>query len=562
MGRIMRRAVLAGTTCVVVVAAWIAFAPGASVGSLGQVAFPPTAGTAAATWASVPLAPAECGVAERFVRHELDHVTQASDAPARLFDSNGSGVAADDLDGDGLADIVLGNLEGPNTILWNEGGWQFTAESMQDRSTRTVQLVDVDADGALDIVTTHRGSGVAVFRNLGNRRFEQMPMRGVSQPAYSMAWGDLDQDGDLDLVTGSYDAELDQRLRSTFLFGGGAGIFAYRNDDNRYTSERLAEDSQALATALLDLDHDGALDIVVGNDFAMHDMVWGNDGSGVFAPADPFRRIAAHTMSIDAGDIDGDGIEEIFATDMQPVSTDTEVLAEWLPLMATMEELDNPGDVQRIRNVLQVSRGDGTYDEAADSAGIEAAGWAWSARFGDLDNDADLDLHVVNGMIAAETFAYLEGAEIVEPNVTFANRGNGTFSMETWGLDALESGRGSILVDLDNDGALDVVVNNLDSPSVAFENQSCSGEAIEVSLRQASSGNTHAIGSTVAVVTGDERQVRNVRSGGGYLSGSPTTVHVGIGDNTPEHIEIRWPDGMTTVIDDVLPGRLYEVLRS
>jgi hypothetical protein len=559
----MRRqtALMTGGALLGTAALWAVLVSSSGVGSAGAAEPTPTLGQASATWATSDLAPRSCA-ADGFIRHELAHATRASDAPARLFDSNGSGVAADDLDGDGLADIVLGNLEGSNTILWNEGDFTFTAEPMRDRSTRTVQLVDVDADGRLDIVTTHRGAGVAVFRNHGDRSFEQILIRGVNQPAYSMAWGDLDLDGDLDLVTGSYDAELDQQLRSTFLFSDGAGIFRYLDTGDRYEAERLVEDSQALVTALLDLDHDGLLDVVVGNDFAMHDMAWGNQGDGVLTPIEPFDRMAAHTMSIDAGDIDGDGIDEIFSTDMKPASTSVEVMSEWLPLMATMDDLDNPADAQRIRNVLQVDQGDGTFKESGERAALDSAGWAWSARFGDLDNDADLDLYVVNGMIAAETFAYLDGAEIVEPNMTFVNHGDGTFGTESWGLDALDSGRGSVLVDLDNNGALDVVVNNLDSPAVAFENHKCGGAAIEFALRQPDSGNTHAIGATVTVVAGDRRLVRTVRSGGGYLSGSPTTLHIGLGDRTAERVEIRWPDGATTTIDAPRSDSLYEVTRT
>lgn len=554
-------AIVVGTVVIGAAAGWYAIASTTTVGSDGRVVGPPSGEPVEATWSVQALAQPTCTGSDRFVRHQLDHVTRASDAPARLFDSNGSGVAADDLDGDGLADIVLGNLEGSNTILWNEGDWRFVAEPMLDRATRTVQLVDVDADGALDIVTTHRGSGVALFNNLGDRRFEQAPIRGVTSPAYSMAWGDLDNDDDLDLVTGSYDAELDQELRSTFLFSDGAGVVAYRNNGEEFVGERLADSSQALVSALLDLDLDGSLDVVVGNDFAMHDMMWRNDGTGALLPFEPFDRTSAHTMSIEAGDVDGDGIEEIFTTDMRPASTDTSVIAEWLPLMATMDDLDNPADRQRIRNVLQVADGHGSFTEQGERAGIDAAGWAWSARFGDLDNDADLDLYVVNGMIAAETFPYLDGAEIVEPNLTFINRGNGAFEVARWGLDALESGRGSVLVDLDGDGDLDVVVNNLDAPAVAFENRSCSGDSIEFALRQPGSANTHAVGATVTVVTGDRQQIRTVRSGGGYLSGAPTTLHVGLGDHAADSVEIRWPDGATTTIEQPESDVLYEVVR-
>lgn len=559
----MKQAVLASTAAVILLlAGWYVTSARRGVGSAGAVALPAATGVADATWTTRQLAEPECEPGVRFERHVLAHTTQASDAPARLFDSNGSGLAADDLDSDGLVDIVLGNLEGPNTILWNEGDWRFTPESMPDRSTRSVQLVDVDADGRLDIVTTHRGAGVAAFRNEGERRFSRMALTGVGAPAYSMAWGDVDADGDLDLLTGSYDAELDQELRGTFLSGDGAGVFVYFREGDRFVGDRLADDAQALVTGLFDLDQDGALDVVVGNDFAMHDRSWRNDGAGNLEPIEPFDRTAAHTMSLDAGDIDADGIEEIFAADMRPASTRTSVLAAWLPLMADMVTLDDPADAQRVRNVLQVSRGDGSFDEAAEAAGLDAAGWAWSSRFGDLDNDTDVDLYIVNGMIAAELFPYLDGSELVESNVVFVNRGNGTFDAEAWGLDSRQSGRGSILVDLDDDGALDVVVNNLASPAVAYENRSCAGRAIEFSLRQPGSGNTHAIGASVTVVVGDRRLVRTVRSGGGYLSGTPSTLHVGLGDRRPERVEIRWPDGSATVIDDPRPGLEYEVVRS
>ncbi len=542
---------------------WFGLAATARIGSQGRAGPTPTAGISDATVEMHPFSERTCG--DGFAAHPLEHVTQASDAPARLFDSNGSGVAAEDLDDNGFADIVLGNLEGPNTILWNEGGWQFTPETMQDRSTRAVNLVDVDADGRLDIVTTHRGSGVAVFRNAGDRTFEQLPLRGVNAPAYSMSWGDIDGDGDLDLATGSYDAELDQRLRSSFLFNDGAGVFVYDNlGGGSFEALRLAEDSQALATALIDLDLDGRLDLLVGNDFEMPDMTWLHTSRSGLVEAHPFEFTSAHTMSLDAGDIDNDGVEEIFGTDMRPASSDTDVMAEWLPLMETMDDTDDPFDPQRIRNVLQANRGDGTFDEVGERAGIDAAGWAWSGRFGDLDNDGDNDLYVVNGMIAAETFWYLDGAEIREPNMAYSNRGDGTFALADWGLGGLESGRGSTLVDLDNDGRLDVVVNNLAAPSVAYENRLCgAGDAVSFSLSQPGTANTSAIGAEVRLQTASGLQVRTVRSGAGYLSGSPMTLHFGIaaGDELLSAL-VRWPDGKTTVIEGPLPGHRHLVIRS
>jgi enediyne biosynthesis protein E4 len=551
-------AVAAVAAAVVALVAVVGTRP--AIGSQGHVDAVPSVGAVGATVVASPHADrGRC--AEQFEEIELAHTTRASDAPARLFDSNGSGIAADDLDQDGLPDIVLGNLEGPNTILWNEGEFVFTREHMRDRSTRSVNLVDVDGDGLLDIVTTHRASGIAVFRNLGGREFDQVPLRGVGAPAYSMSWGDLDADGDLDLATASYDAELDQRLRSAFQFSDGAGVYVYRRNGGRFDAERLATDAQGLVTSMTDLDRDGVLDLFVGNDFSVQDLVWHNDGT-TLTPAMPFERSAAHPMSFDTGDVDGDGVEEIFVTDMRPATTDTDRLAEWIPLMSTMNRLDNPTSRQKVRNVLHVAQSDGTFRDDGERAGVDAAGWAWSARFGDLDNDRDVDLHVVNGMIAAETFHYLPNAEIVEPNITFVNRGNGSFGRAAWGLDSLASGRGSVLVDLDVDGRLDVVVNNLDSPALAYRNLRCDGGAVTFALRQPGTGNTHAIGATVTVVDGDGRFVRTVRAGSGYLSGSPSTVHVGVGDtDSVDRAEIRWPDGTVTVVERPEAGNHYLVTR-
>ncbi len=541
----------------------LAAAPEGTLGSNGRVQAAPTGVAAAATVTPKPLAAMdEC--ATTFAAHTLDHHTKPTQSPARLFDSNGAGVAAGDLDGNGFADIVLGNLEGPNTVLWNEGGWRFTTQKLLDRSTRAVNLVDVDADGLLDIVTTHRGSGVALFRNLGDRQFKQAPLLGVGAASYSMAWGDLNGDDALDLVTGSYDAELDQRLRSAFLFSDGAGVYAYLRDGERFQATRLAKDSQALVTAMIDSDHDGDLDVIVGNDFAMDDMTWANDGDGALTPANPFPVFPAHTMSLDAGDIDNDGIEELFATDMSPATTSTNVLAAWLPLMATMNELDRPTGPQRIRNMLQVSQADGGYRDVGEKAGVDATGWAWSSRFGDLDNDGHNDLYVVNGMIAFETFPYLDNAEVIEPNLALFNDGSGRFRERDVGLDSRQSGRGSVLVDLDNDGRLDAVVNNLDSPSMAYENQLCSGQAIEFELRQPGTGNTYALGASVELRTGDGVQVRHVRAGGGYLSGSAMSLHFGLVDGASGEVTeavIRWPDGTTTTIPSPIAATRYVVQR-
>ncbi|MDQ3870596.1 MAG: VCBS repeat-containing protein, partial [Chloroflexota bacterium] len=160
---------------------------------------------------TAPLGPPRACVGA-FVAHTLPYSTDVAGDSVHLFDSNGSGVAISDLDGDAQLDLVFANLDGPNTVLWNEGDLTFTRQPLDDTDSRAVNSVDVDGDGRLDIVFTHRRGGVSYWRNdaarSSPRRFLQATLPGVQAPAYAMAWGDVGGDDALDLVTASYDADL------------------------------------------------------------------------------------------------------------------------------------------------------------------------------------------------------------------------------------------------------------------------------------------------------------------------------------------------------------------
>ena len=258
-----------------------------------------------------------------FVVHDLDHVTNAGQATPRLFDSNGSGLAVNDLDDDGDPDIVFANLSGPATILWNQGGLRFERQPLpMVHRTRAAAIVDVDADGVLDIVFSSGIAAPAVFRNLGGGSFKLLPLRGVTRPAYAMNWSDLDQDGDLDLVTGSYDAGQMVEAGTNYLFADPAGVNVYLQESAGWRPQRLADIAQALAIALWDLNDDGRPDIWVGNDFDEYDRVWLQTPAGGWEPAEPFVHTTHSTMGIDRGDVDGNGTPDYYATDMKPFALD------------------------------------------------------------------------------------------------------------------------------------------------------------------------------------------------------------------------------------------------
>jgi enediyne biosynthesis protein E4 len=499
------------------------------------------------------LAVSECSGS--FVAHDLDHITIVRGEQVRMFDSNGSGLAINDLDNDGDLDLVLGNLAERSSILWNEGNLSFRKETIAVGQVRAVNVVDVDGNGWQDIVLAH-GASAPVYALNQEGRFHFIPLPGIREPAYAMGWADLDGDGDLDTVTGSYDAQLERELGNSFMFSDGAGVFLFEQRDGEFFPMRLSERAQALALLLEDINGDGWLDILVGNDFAVRDQVWLYQPDG-WQEVHPFSTMTHSTMSFDAGDIDNNGQLEFFASDMKLYSDDNTIVAAWQPVIDMLESVAiEPDDPQIMENVLQIQTGDGTFENRATDFGVDATGWSWSAKFGDLDNDGFLDLYVVNGMIAIELFRHLSNSELVEENQAFRNQGGEQFTpAPEWDLNATTSGRGMSMADLDSDGDLDIVVNNLLAPAQLFENQLCEGRSLEVDLRWPGSDNTHALGATLSLHTSVGTYYRHIHSQSGYLSGDPSRVHFGIpADSTLTALEIRWPDGAVSRIDSPEAG--------
>jgi enediyne biosynthesis protein E4 len=511
---------------------------------------------------TLPVNPAAEPCTGRFVTHELDHITTVPDPKKiQMFEGNGEGVAINDLDDDGRLDIVLGNYSGPNTILWNNGKLNFSTQHLTPGDARAVTVVDVDGDGKLDIVFSQTKNAPAYWHNDGNREFTRQYLPGVGKPLYAINWADVNNDSYLDLVGATYDASLLASSSQDLLTNASGGVYVYESKGNQYMLRSLAISAQALALILIDLNGDGHQDIWVGNDFAVPDQIWFWSKAG-WQRTYPLKAMSYSTMSLDFGDLDNDGRIEVFSADMKPYPDDTLGQVALVPILNALAKEPRPAnDRQVMANVLQTVQ---AFKNTAEAAGVDATGWSWSSKFGDLDQDGFLDLYVVNGFMELTTFAKLPNHELVEENQAFRNDGTGKFvRMPEWGLGSTRSGRGMSMADLDGDGDLDVVVNNVNSGAQLFENEVCGSGSLQVDLFWPGSHNTRAIGSTLVLITDTATYSRNVKAASGYLSGDPARVHFGFPKAVQlRQLQIRWPDGAKSNISTLESGSTIAVTRA
>lgn len=506
-----------------------------------------------------PLAPrADCS--EAFIAHELDHRTTPTKQPIGFYDSNGAGLAVNDLDDDGLLDIVLANLGGDNAILWNRGGLQFERQALPSATpARAAAIVDVDGDGLLDIVFSQQASALLFWRNQGGADFQRELLKGVIYIGYAMNWLDADRDGDLDLLTGSYDVENEKILGQS---APKSGVIYYENLGDRFKATRIADRSNTLAI-WTGANLQGKHEIIIGNDFAVEDKYF-SFRDGAWRESEPLDVMPHSTMSYDAADLDNDGAPEIFAVDMKPYADDDATMAQWQPVMEMMMAMPHvEGDPQIMENVLYSLDEAGQPQNIARAAKLDGTGWSWSAQFGDLDNDGFQDLYVVNGMISLELFSHLPNNELVEENQAYRNLdGSGFAPMPSWSLNDTVSGRGMTMADLDNDGDLDIVVNNLLSAAKLFENRLCGGDSIVVDLRQPGVGNGGGIGARLTLYADSGVYHRDVSAVSGYLSGDSSRVHFGFpAGAAPRRLAIRWNDGEYSEVEDLAANSLIAVTR-
>ena len=557
---------------------------------------------------------------------------------------DGAGVAAGDVDGDGLCDLYFCQIDGPNRLYRNLGGWKFediteaAGVACLGQNSSGATFADVDGDGDLDLLVNSYGRGTRLFLNDGHGKFsDATASSGLASQyaAHTLALGDVDGDGDLDLYVVNYrtttlkDAAASERFQLRRVNGRltvppehrerfevmqvGQGIslvelgepdFLYLNDghghftpaswtDGRFLDEE-GKPLQApyrdwgLAVMMRDLNGDGAPDIYICNDLFSPDRIWINDGHGRFRalPRLSMRKSTWASMAVDFADINRDGHDDFIVVDMLSRDHLRRQLQRGNFELEPVPWWGWPLDIQAIdcrpqvmRNTLFVGQAGGEFTEIAQLAGVHASEWSWGAVFLDVDLDGYEDLlianghahdvnHMDSGMEQARYVASLKPSErpntllmfprLAAAKCAFRNRGDLTFEDRSaeWGFGDTAISNGMALADLDNDGDLDVVVNNLNGPAGVYRNNS---NAPRVALRlRGRGGNTQGIGAHLTVRSGGLTQTQQIIGGGRYLSGDdPMRAFAAPGSDVS--VDVVWRDGGRTSLKDLKPNHVYTI---
>lgn len=546
------------------------------------------------------------------------------------FIYNGGGVAVGDLNGDGWQDLFFAGNQVDNRLYLNQGGLQFKDVSEVAKVTKPhpaiwssgVNIVDINRDGRSDIYVcntltddpAHRRN--LLYINQGNNAdgvpvFQEMGAAyGVDDLSHSShaQFFDYDNDGDLDLfigvnlIEGRYPNQfVDIKLDGTGLNRDNL----FRNDWNEELGHPvftdvsleagLLQDGYSHSTLIHDFNQDGWQDIYVANDYQSDDLIFINNQDGTFTnqAGKIFKHFSLSAMGSDVADFNNDGAADFFTTEMQPYYNKRKKLFQGESSYQMQILTERYGyNYQYTRNTLQLNQGTDpntelpVFSEVGMYAQVQETDWSWAALFADYDNDGWQDLYVANGFPRDVTdrdfgdfraFAsnlvsikelYERIPEVKSPNFLFRNKGDLSFESvgKEWGLAIPSFSNGAAYADLDNDGDLELITNNIDDPAFIFENMSIQADQVpgnQQFLRVKLKGlalNPDAYGASIEIRTEGSRQVRYILSNRGYLSQSENIAHFGLGEVAKvDSLMVRWPDGKQSFLQDIAANQVLEI---
>ena len=553
-----------------------------------------------------------------------------------MYFYNGGGVGAGDFNNDGLIDLFFSANQTDNKLYINSDSLRFkdiTAQAKipQDQGWSTgVSVVDINNDGMLDIYVCKVGK----YENLVGRNqllvCESIDKNGI--PVYAdkaaqygldfsgfstqAAFLDYDNDGDLDMYLMNHSLRFNGTFSARASYEGTndplAGDRIYRNDGNVFTDVTAATGisstviSYGLGICVSDIDLDGYPDLYIGNDFHENDYLYINQRNGTFRDmlTERTMHISQFSMGVDVADANNDGQPEIISMDMLPYD----------PYILRRSLGEDAYDVfnykirygyhpQYARNNLQFNRGNGMFSELGMYAGVHATDWSWAPLWMDFDNDGLKDLFVTNGIPKRlndiDYVNYVSNGEIQDriranrieesdmaliekfpqiklPNQFFKNEGQLIFKElgANVGHNPKSYSNGAVYADFDNDGDLDIVVNNIDEPAVLYRNNAAQlkpASSAELVLK-GDEKNRNATGAKLVVFKGDEIRTYEKFPVRGFQSSMEVPMHVGLGggadslvliwpDNTFEHIPANSAGKITLEYRTGLPRFDYERLK-
>ena len=504
---------------------------------------------------------------------------------------NGGGVGVGDINNDGRPDIFFCGNQVSNKLYLNKGEMKFediTEQAglmSQNVWSAGVSMVDINGDGLLDIYVCKSGPPGGnkrhneLFINNGDLTFsEQSVQFGLDNEGLSShaAFFDYDLDGDLDCYllnnsiksVGGYDIIENQRNRPDSL--GGNKLLrndeGYFNDVTKEVGIYASDIGFGLGVTIGDINQDQWPDIYVSNDFFERDYLYINDQKGGFNEVIEayIQEMSKGSMGADFADINNDGQSEIFVTEMLPEHHQRQVSKALFESWDKHQLLVKNGYAHQFgRNVLQLNNGNNTFSEISRYAGVEATDWSWGALIFDMDNDGYKDIFVANGIykdlldldyvnfmsqpgqikniIKTENDAIKSMIDLMpsEPlaNYAFHNKGENTFEnkAEVWGLTDLTFSSGAAYGDLDNDGDLDLVVNNVNMPSWIYQNNTQELDSLQNHLTIKLKGvgqNSQAIGSKIKVYVEGQIFYQELNPFRGFESTVDTKVLFGLGNTS------------------------------